>query len=1798
MIGMLLLPLNFLAFAIFTLGLPWDNWTVLGEVISLGVLGTLAWFAATVLTPRSIGLTTLTAIGFALSNLLIRRFISIDSQLTALYIAAIALSVFYLVPMLLGWREHRKKSNATLFAEPLRLLAIGTFGCLISFGLLVACSGDGWFTLHQISPLASGVAFPSMYFALNLQKAMPPRSRWMLLVVLIAAVALSFGMLSLVFAWPTPIWMALSFMGVAGLLLYLSKHQSHPSIAYAIYLIASLWVVLIYQVASSRILWNEEDMRTVWNALLSPHSGFALIGCSTAILAGAIAVYRNNLLEHGLVPLRSAWFVGIAGMITIGIFGIGRQEFAVSVSLIYLLYAISLMTVAAYRSPTYHDIVAGLLVIIAAIQSICFGWMHIEPWFVSGFWAMLSATIVFVAAVSLREYLVPSEISRDARLKEWMVVAILVATGLALIGLIASEFSSIRNAWSLSPRDASISQSLALASVWAVVAFTLTHSTYWIIAQLTTAIAGAIAVLEYSKKQDWFHEATLGILHPISIQWHLAWLICFSSVFLLLRILLNRTGESRRHWILERLSTIHRGLVARSTMYLALFGVVLMCFYGAVPGILQELMPRDLNGPSQRVSYELGGQSQSREVPALQNFAIRGFPHEAVIWSSQGISRGLAGMPRVLWIWAVALMGAGVLCWSRPTPVHRRLLVTVLMSILFPVASLWQSEIAVASVLRWLLGAYLVVGCVVMGQWHKSSAARVLHNDANIDLALTRAERLRKFDSLFHLLVYHAVIPLILMGTIVGVGSLARRQTIALDWMIWGVVGLLALVGLAFALTRGATSSRRTTLSVSVAWIFVSPLLGWLVLQVALGLMGHPLTGPNPDSLFVRMGLVTSYSIPILLIAIGLLVAATTRPSPWLSFLACQVLSASAMAGYMLALKSHGLKPASWIGLAALLCSVGGVYALLWYWYAHRRTVSDAASKVASMVDASELTQDRIYWQRCLQQISAGFLVCGLIGGMVLVFINGTALNHLAMTSAGMLVAVAITLLVSRYSRVSLNFAFWGLAFGALIATAAASWISDERTSVACGAMIMLATAAFMVVRARRDEIDSSWRWGFAIANAAANLLAIRELWEPNGKWLSIGLLILSSFASLAMAWRSGKTRTIAWSMVTAHLAGFVYSIALMPRGNGGDLLISTILLQIAISMSVCLVSSCFGLGTLVRVFVRVGVLVLMLLSFNWYSIALFIDVGTYRIGIFFAAILCSFLASIAGYWSRSSRDVDLLVYACGLCGVVCLMQTLDPNQNQLLWISTLLFAAYCLGSSFVWRASDRIRMGINRWGILPAIDEHAAATEVVVANTVLAMLVAWLGMAAQFHCENQGLRFASSQAIMAVALAVGFLARYKDLRSGFSDATNVEIPESLGTLAMRVIALAMGVLAAIALGWSFQNLANVTGLERIATASLSMSIMGGAYGFGLIKWVGLKPAWQSAALQLMPVLVVAVAGCTAGCLMLEREIEVVSSVTNVAIVLSILLAGALCVAAALLPGNDPFGLSEKGRTLYIYVFELLVVMLVVQLRLAMPWLFSGWIQRVWPILMVLLAFVGLAASELARRRRLQVLAEPLRRTGSMLPLLPVLAHWMVPSDVHYSVSLVCAAVAYGTFGYLGKSKLYWVASAFFANMGLWYLLRENDFSFAQHPQLWVIPPALCILMLVQSMRAILSRGQVAAARYMATSSIYVASTAELFMQGIADAPWMPIVLAGLSIVGILFGIGARIRALLWLGTVFLCVALFSIVWHAAVDLQQTWVWYATGLAMGVVILTMFALFEKRREELKKLVSSIQTWDD
>ena len=61
-----------------------------------------------------------------------------------------------------------------------------------------------------------------------------------------------------------------------------------------------------------------------------------------------------------------------------------------------------------------------------------------------------------------------------------------------------------------------------------------------------------------------------------------------------------------------------------------------------------------------------------------------------------------------------------------------------------------------------------------------------------------------------------------------------------------------------------------------------------------------------------------------------------------------------------------------------------------------------------------------------------------------------------------------------------------------------------------------------------------------------------------------------------------------------------------------------------------------------------------------------------------------------------------------------------------------------------------------------------------------------------------------------------------------------------------------------------------------------------------------------------------------------------------------------------------------------------------------------------------------------------------------------------------------------------------------------------------------------------------------------------------MFLNGVAQNPWLPLVLAALAIAGVAAGILLSMRSFLFLGLSFLAIALFTIIWYAAVDRDQT----------------------------------------
>jgi hypothetical protein len=316
--------------------------------------------------------------------------------------------------------------------------------------------------------------------------------------------------------------------------------------------------------------------------------------------------------------------------------------------------------------------------------------------------------------------------------------------------------------------------------------------------------------------------------------------------------------------------------------------------------------------------------------------------------------------------------------------------------------------------------------------------------------------------------------------------------------------------------------------------------------------------------------------------------------------------------------------------------------------------------------------------------------------------------------------------------------------------------------------------------------------------------------------------------------------------------------------------------------------------------------------------------------------------------------------------------------------------------------------------------------------------------------------------------------------------------------------------------------------------------------------------------------------------------------------VVATLLAGvAASIALALSARPDPLGLSERGREAYVYAAEALLAAAVVHVRLTLPHLFGGALQRYWPVIVMAVAFAGVGAGEALRRRgRLAVLGRPLAGTGVLLPVLPVVAFWFAASRVHYSALLVLAGVLYGAVAVARRSLRFGLVAALAGNAALWYLLHQHEsLGLLVHPQLWVIPAALSVLAAGELNRARLAPDQLRGFRYASLAAVYVSSTADIFLAGVGHSPWLPLVLAALSVAGVMAGLSLRIRSFLFLGTGFLTLAVVAMIWNAAVNLHWTWLWYVAGIVLGLMILTTFALFEKKREEMLAMVEGLRAWE-
>ena len=108
---------------------------------------------------------------------------------------------------------------------------------------------------------------------------------------------------------------------------------------------------------------------------------------------------------------------------------------------------------------------------------------------------------------------------------------------------------------------------------------------------------------------------------------------------------------------------------------------------------------------------------------------------------------------------------------------------------------------------------------------------------------------------------------------------------------------------------------------------------------------------------------------------------------------------------------------------------------------------------------------------------------------------------------------------------------------------------------------------------------------------------------------------------------------------------------------------------------------------------------------------------------------------------------------------------------------------------------------------------------------------------------------------------------------------------------------------------------------------------------------------------------------------------------------------------------------------------------------------------------------------------------------------------------------------------------------------------------------------------------------------------IYVSSTADIFINGVAERRGCRPCSRACRSWACSPGILLRVRAFLYLGVAFLIVALMTVIWHAAIQQERTWILWVAGIVTGVLIIALFGLFEKRRDDVLRMVERLKQWE-
>lgn len=1047
----------------------------------------------------------------------------------------------------------------------------------------------------------------------------------------------------------------------------------------------------------------------------------------------------------------------------------------------------------------------------------------------------------------------------------------------------------------------------------------------------------------------------------------------------------------------------------------------------------------------------------------------------------------------------------------------------------------------------------------------------------------------------------------------------------ALRWLLAGFGSLAAVAvcsrepinAAAERIGWGTVESPRAASVLAFKWLVLVftavPVLLFTTLTVVQVAASQPLGGPLAESVFARMGPTWSFSVPLGLVTAALLAFAARDSQPGFALAGSFCFQFLASLACLLPALTSGqpFDEAAWLLLLQWNAMALGVYALVWL--ALRQRIEGNARPLLSVGETVVTQIVFAVTATALVAVIAAVGVTHAPGSVGRQFSQlGEWRSYVALACAAAAIGWRCR---GRFEEVLPHMiGGGGLCLAAFVAasggsfTTAANWLSFHILSAGCVVVAAASVAGAWSPRHARE----AWVGWMIGAGAMVAPLALRGAandpltmwWSPVSTWVIAALAIAVGLRLRRQFFAYASTMLVG--------AGLIWLEVGPGRATGSVevwRLLQCQVLAVGVMSGFWLATELhyqrrhleplqpdFRFVTAHRFFAMVAIFALSLLVCLGFTVATFVRAGN-RVAEADVSNLWGVLALVtvgvllfAALWDRMSRFAVPAIYLWGLLAVVVVIDAFSVKLGRAFFAVGVAAAVYVALTGTLWRRGANLAA----WGLRMGISDPVAALRrtnqwLPVTSAMLTLASAFVGLIVVLGFDDRALRIIAGFTPAVAALGVGSLAQAE--RRGL----------------LQYLSLMMTVMAGVYLGWADIQPAWTGEVWLSRVIRLLVALCGAAFLYAVVIGRRLEAESEWLLAVRRTALTAAASGLAVLAIILLLEVGLfiedpatgapVTDIQLAAVAVVMVVMVAALIALAVLPGRDPLAMSEEGRMLYVYAAQAAAALLFAHIFLARPQWFSEELRQYWPYIVIGIAFAGAGVGELLQRAGVRVLADPLQRTGGFLPLLPAIGMWIVASNSDYSMLLFSAGLVYVFLTISRQSPVSAIAAAVAGNGALWALLSEQGSVIWQQPQLWMIPPAASVLIAAEINRSRLSESVLTGWRYGCMLVIYVSSTGEMFLHGIGEHLWPPMLLLGLSVAGALVGIAFRIRAFLFLGSTFAFLSVVSMVWHASKSIEHSWPWWAFGIGLGLAILIMFGIFEKQRDAMTKMVDGMRQWD-